>query len=93
MTKLEEINLYGVSNEPTKITEKAMRTEQEILKDFSKIGWKVVTNNASCMVLFNLKKGARIFIYYKSKKISFFDKVDFKVFKLLHELFKCWGWI
>lgn len=67
------------------------RTEQEILKDFEKLGWKVDVNNSSCMVLFNLKKGTRIFIYYKSKKISFHDKVDFKVFKLLNELFICWG--
>ena len=30
MTKQEEINLYNVSNEPTKITEKVIKTEQEV---------------------------------------------------------------
>lgn len=70
-----------------------IRTEEEILKDFEKIGWKVIVSNSLCMALFNLKKSTRIFINYKSKKISFDDKVDFKVFKLLNELFICWGWL
>ena len=70
-----------------------MRTEEEILKDFSKLGWEVVDRNKDHLTLFNLRKDTRIFMYFKSKRLSFHDKVDLKVFRLVVELTKCWGWL
>lgn len=70
-----------------------MTLEEEILKDFGKLGYEVVTNNNSVIVLFNLKKDIRIFIYKKSKRVSFQDRMTLSEHKLLNELFQIWNWL
>ena len=70
-----------------------MRAEEEVLKDFSKIGYKVVTNNNSVIVLYNKKRDTRIFIYKKRKKVSFQYVMTLAEHKLLHELFQIWNWL
>lgn len=94
MTKLEEINLYNVSNEPTKITEKVMRTEQEILKDFEKLGYEV--KEYSDGLCFFKIGGYKIDIRKNIRKdyaIMGSGYMNMQEHKLLHELFKCWEWI
>ena len=39
-----------------------MRTEEEVLKDFGKLGYKVITINEKTLVLCNKKGYTRIFI-------------------------------
>lgn len=69
-----------------------MRTEKEILNDLSKLGWKPTSRTDKNITLFNLKKGTRIFIYLKSKSISFQEKVNFKTFTLICDLVNSLGW-
>lgn len=69
-----------------------MRTEKEILNDLSKLGWKPITRTDNQITLFNLKKDTRIFIYLKSKSISFQEKVNFKTFTLICDLVNSLGW-
>ena len=69
-----------------------MRTEKEILNDLSKLGWESITRTDKQITLFNLKKDTRIFIYLKSKSISFQEKVNFKTFTLICDLVNSLGW-
>ena len=69
-----------------------MRTEEEILRDLSKLGWEPITRTDKQITLFNLKKGTRIFIYLKSKNIFFQEKVNFKTFTLICDLVNSLGW-
>ena len=70
-----------------------MRTEEEVLKDFRKLGYQVVTNNNSIIGLYNKERETRIFIYKKSKRVSFHDRMTLSEHKLLHELFQIWNWL
>ena len=94
MTKQEGINLYNVSNEPTKITEKAMRTEKEILKDFKKLGYEVKESSDGLCLLkiggykIDIRKNVRK--YYAIMGTGY---MCIQEHKLLHELFECWGWL
>ena len=67
-----------------------MRTEQEILMDFEKWGWKVVENNKNWLRLKMLE--AEILICKTSKEYDC-DWILPTEHKLLNELFQCWGWI
>ena len=103
MTKQEEINLYGVSNEPTKITNKVMRTEQESLKDFEKLGYYLSSKKEGFLyngiILSNKNiKGLEIHISFSMKSYAKYDQglcitITMQEHLLLHELFECWGWI
>lgn len=95
MNKQEEINLYGVSNEPTKITENAMRTEQEILKEFEEIGLKVTQNDSEFLVFTSKFNNYTLTIIKEFKGVFHQDDcaIECDEIKLLCELFKCWGWI
>lgn len=70
-----------------------MRTEEQILKDFEKLGYEIVTRNKKVIVLYSLKRDTRIFIYLKTKQVSFHDKMILKEHKLLNELFTIWNWL
>ena len=86
-----------------------IRTEEEILKDFEKLGWIVVDNNVD-LVLKRLVKEMFIEIYpycyiHINKEKQTYSVIDIhnganyryelsmKEHKLLHELFICWGWL
>ena len=70
-----------------------MRTEQDILKDFEKLGFKVERNSdALCLLSMNDFK-IDIRKYGRKYSISEWDYLDIQEHKLLHELFKCWGWL
>lgn len=65
------------------------RTEQEILNDFEKLGWKVTQNDDSCMILcFN--GFARIVILKCDKRYSINNLCNMQEHKLLNELFIYW---
>lgn len=76
-----------------------MRTEEQVIKDFEKIGYKLTQVNEYLIKL--QKEWDEILIDFKNKTYlksygTFdFDSVSITVeeHKLLHELFKCWGWI
>lgn len=81
-----------------------MRTEQDVLNDFEKLGYKVVCNSENELVLEErfsywvdrlhiiktIKKYAKK--QWFSNKESFVQGVDIQEHKLLNELFQIWGW-
>ena len=76
-----------------------MRTEQDILKDFAKLGYSVILNKNFVVYLRNLGCVMRIDRITKEYKLYMESANDIAVpiklkeHKLLHELFKCWGWL
>ena len=77
-----------------------MRTEEEILKDFKKLGYKIHRDRYNIFIYapyieieidFDLKG------YQKKRGISVGEWTSsfltLEEHKLLHELFKCWGWL
>lgn len=75
MTKLEEINLYNVSNEPTKITEKVIKTEQEV-NDWEALLLLAMLCNADEETIKQIKLG--------NKKLK--DLIQAKINKLQEKL-------
>ena len=83
----------------------APRTEQEILKDFEALGWKVVVNNENeielhrnaknnILVVLNILKSAGEYTKYMIMNgKTFFREIKFQEHKLLNELFEVWQWI
>ena len=86
-----------------------IRTEEEILKDFEKLGWIVVDNHVD-LVLKRLEKEISIEIYpycyiHINKEKQTYSVIDIhnganykyelsmQEHKLLHELFICYGWL
>ena len=86
-----------------------IRTEEEILKDFEKLGWIVVDNRVD-LVLKRLEKEMFIEIYPycyihidKEKHTycvldiingaNYKHELSMQEHKLLNELFVCWGWL
>ena len=70
-----------------------VRTEQEILKDFENLGYKVKGNSDALLVLSMNDFEIDIRKYGKKYSVSDWDFIDMQEHKLLHELFTCWGWI
>ena len=78
-----------------------IRTEQEILKEFEKIGLEVIENTEEALVFrstlqkFSFDERYTLTIYKTDK--HFFPKEDCAITVdecfLLCELFKCWGWL
>lgn len=82
------------------------RTEQEILKDFEKIGWKTIENNEDTLTLhmsFKNHIGYYLLNIYKQirtyktmaiiKNEDYSAEIEIPEHKLLHELFTVWGWL
>ena len=76
----------------TKLEEKLMRTEQEILNDFEKRGWEVTQNDDSCMIIC-FDSFARIVILKCNKEYAINNLFNMQEHKLLHELFEVWQWL
>ena len=75
-----------------------MRTEEEVLKDFEKLGYKIKINNGNKLKLgeiteIEIDKFWRIyrkdFCYINRSSRS----VNLEEHKLLNELFSIWGWL
>lgn len=70
-----------------------MRTEQDVLKDFEKLGYKLLYNNSFCLVfernnLYTLSISKQYKEYWTDGEIS----INMQEHKLLNELFQIWGW-
>ena len=75
-----------------------MRTEEEVLKDFKKLGYKITSNDEVSMYLEKQLYIIRVFkiskcydCQYKYSSSSFI--LDLEDHKLLHELFEIWRWL
>lgn len=69
------------------------RTEQEILKDFEKLGYKIVENSKQVLKLSLNDFEITIRKYAHKYCTSDWDYVEMHEHLLLHELFTFWGWI
>lgn len=81
-----------------------MRTEQEILKDFEALGYKIIENNKFTLKLsdcdggyLDIDKKDKMYILYlcDNDDGSWLDVMWFNMqeHKLLNELFTIWRWI
>ena len=71
-----------------------MRTEQDVLKDFEKLGWECTRNDEDDFTL-RLKGNptCAIWIDKLTKEYSMSCCIDIQEHKLLNELFTIWEWI
>ena len=73
----------------------APRTEQDILKDFEKLGYVIVDNNKYELIL--VKDMKFHLIINKELKhymvVALTPTLTMQEHKLLSELFECWGWL
>ena len=75
-----------------------MRTEQEVLNDFEKLGYEVVANGDCFIKLKNNGDMIRISKYSVWYRCYREDSelavpIDMEEHKLLNELFTIWGWL
>ena len=75
-----------------------MRTEEEVLKDFEKLGYEVIQNNDTRLVLQN--DDIEIYFYKYDREYGKEDifsneanRIDMQEHKLLTELFQIWKWL
>ena len=84
---------------------KKIRTEEEILKDFEELGYRIISNLYFRLVL-RKANGTTISIYKEDditiakgyRKYDYHEdflalNITLQEHKLLHELFLCWAWI
>ena len=75
-----------------------MRTEEEILKDFRILGYKVRENNSKRLKLqvsdytIDISKINRVYRCYLEDEETICC-IELEEHTLIHELFKCWGWL
>ena len=75
-----------------------MRTEEEVLKDFKKLGYKIRRNNTFKYISLrcDTETNLGIIIYLKTRTYEFNGEgmfLDMQEHKLLNELFSIWGWL
>ena len=70
-----------------------IRTEEEILKDFEKSGYKITENNSRWLELLLEDNNLRIMVFKADMTYISDDYINMQEHKLLHELFLCWSWI
>ena len=75
-----------------------MRTEEAILQDFRRLGYKVRENNRNRLKLqvsdfiIDISKINRVYrCYFEYDEVI--CCIEMEEHKLLHELFECWGWL
>lgn len=75
-----------------------MRTEEEVLKDFEKLGYDIIYNGQHYIKLNN--NGYMMRISKMTKKYKCYDEysklaipIEIEEHKLLTELFSIWGWL
>lgn len=70
------------------------RTEQEVLKDFEKLGYEVVRNDDGWLELEIVGTDVSMMICKLDNNYDFVgDPLTIQEHKLLNELFECWGWL
>lgn len=75
-----------------------MRTEEQVLKDFERLGYEIIQNNDTRLVLQN--DDIEIYFYKKDKEYDKEDifsneanRIDILEHILINELIKVWGWL
>ena len=75
-----------------------MRTEEEVLKDFEKLGYKIKENTNIELVLgtkfffIKFKELSKVYhTYFEDSKLH--STINMQEHKLLNELFSIWGWL
>jgi hypothetical protein len=71
----------------------APRTEQDILNDFEKLGWKVTLREGKMITLRYVKNESNAIWIEKDKSYSTNTCIELQEHKLLSELFTIWGWL
>ena len=69
-----------------------MRTEEQVLKDFEKLSWKVTQNEKDFLILCYGER-ARFVICKHLKSYSSNGLINMQEHKLLTELFQIWNWL
>lgn len=76
-----------------------MRTEEQVLKDFEKLGFRVIKFTTE-LILKSEERKKDIIINFNEKDYScslmrdtFFSYITMQEHKLLTELFTIWGWL
>ena len=69
-----------------------MRTEQDVLNDFEKLGWKIIVNN-SLKLRLNINSFDDLDIDKLEEMYIYNGYLTIQDHKLLNELFTIWGWI
>ena len=67
------------------------RTEQDILNDFEKLGYKIIQINEK--IVFTDEYNRTIHINKIKKVYSYTTYIGMQEHKLLNELFEVWGWL
>lgn len=71
-----------------------MRTEQDVLNDFEKLGWKVTENDDEDLTLrYSKIPSLAIWVDKNKKCYSSNTCIDIQEHKILNELFYIWNWI
>lgn len=70
-----------------------IRTEEEILKDFEKLGYEIIENNSNWLEMLLVDENLRMMIFKADMTYTFDDYLDMQEHKLLNELFLCYGWL
>lgn len=70
-----------------------MRTEQEILSEFEELGYKIKIGALDYQLTYGKDNYLTISRITKEFAIANYMSFTMKEFKLLHELFECWGWL
>lgn len=71
-----------------------MRTEQDVLKDFEKLGYKIYNKTNYCILVYTYEENCEIRIWKDEKTYSTIYRkyITMQEHKLLNELFQIWGW-
>lgn len=79
-----------------------MRTEEEILQGFNKLGYTEIyvnkpyyiemENDKRCLTI-DMEENKSVVKYYDHGWEFLAEDITLEEFKLLHELFECWGWL
>lgn len=95
--------LYTLTNQQLEkiYNSESKRTEQEVLKDFEKLGYEVFCNNDLKLRLEKNNKTitiSKLTRWYSCKNYDYLGKeitvhIDMQEHKLLTDLFKIWGWL
>ena len=66
------------------------RTEQDVLKDFEKVGYRATKSNTRLKLR---NKKSCISIMFETKTINCYKPITIQEHKLLNELFTIWRWL
>ena len=69
-----------------------MRTEEEVFKDFEKLGWRIIENTNKCLTAI-MYGNSKLDIVKRGKVYYVNNCLNMQEHKLLNELFTIWNWL